>query len=194
MTDRQLTNPLKGTVSPLVKIVPGYASSPEIIRTKSKLEMLYWLAITQIWWKKWLPPPSISDVCQNLSKISFDCSVTARCWSEMDVCLVFFLWASAILSSPNMFPFLHYSKTSAVWNVWSSITPQNPISARNCVIKPGFRAALLCFAADQGSPLLNDFFHMGFKTDFIKCSISKWASHHSRKVKATLATWAVAQY
>lgn len=46
-------------------------------------------------------------------------------------------------------------------------------------IKP--RAALLCSAVDQCSPLVKSLFHRGFKTDFIKCSISKWATHYSRK-------------
>lgn len=48
MTDRQFTNPLKGTVSPLVKTVPGYACRPWRLEAKSKLEILYRLAITQI--------------------------------------------------------------------------------------------------------------------------------------------------
>lgn len=48
MTDRQLHNPLKETVSPLVKTVPGYACRPQRLEAKSNLEMLSRLAIRQI--------------------------------------------------------------------------------------------------------------------------------------------------
>lgn len=48
MTDRQFPNPLKRTVSPLVKTVPSYACCPERLEAKSKLVMLYRLAISQM--------------------------------------------------------------------------------------------------------------------------------------------------
>lgn len=47
MNDRQFHNPLKRTVSPLVKAVPSYACCPERLEAKSKLVMLYRLAIRQ---------------------------------------------------------------------------------------------------------------------------------------------------
>ena len=53
MPDRQLSNPLKGTVSPLVKTVPGYVCCPQRLEAKSKLEMLY----TNM--KNWLLPAQI---------------------------------------------------------------------------------------------------------------------------------------
>lgn len=48
MTDRQVPNPLKRTLSPLVKTVPSYACCPERLEAKSKLAMLYRLTIRQI--------------------------------------------------------------------------------------------------------------------------------------------------
>lgn len=48
MTDRQVPNPLKRTLSPLVKTVPGYACCPERLEAKSKLAMLHRLTIRQI--------------------------------------------------------------------------------------------------------------------------------------------------
>lgn len=48
MTDRQLANPLKETVSPLVKNVPGFTRWPGRLGAKSNLGMLHSLAITQM--------------------------------------------------------------------------------------------------------------------------------------------------
>lgn len=38
MTDRQISNPLKGTVSPLVKTVPCHACRPLRLETESKMK------------------------------------------------------------------------------------------------------------------------------------------------------------
>lgn len=58
MTDRQFANPLKETVSPLVKIV----CHPQRLEANSKLEMLYRLAITQM--KNRLPPSAVTTSAQ----------------------------------------------------------------------------------------------------------------------------------
>lgn len=47
MNDRQFHNPLKRTVSPLVKAVPSCACCPGRLEAKSKLVMLHRLAIRQ---------------------------------------------------------------------------------------------------------------------------------------------------
>lgn len=62
MTDRQFANPLKETVSPLVKIVPGYVCHPQRLEANSKLEMLYRLAITQM--KNRLLPSAVTTSAQ----------------------------------------------------------------------------------------------------------------------------------
>lgn len=53
------------------------------------------------------------------------------------------------------------------------------------------RAALQCCGSVFS--LVKSLFHRGFKTDFIKCSISKWATHPSWKVMSTPATRAELQ-
>lgn len=66
----------------------------------------------------------------------------------------------------------------------------NPISMQDCIIKSGF--VLLCSVAQWISAFFcQTLFHSSFKNDVIKCSISKWATHYQRKIKAALATWTV---
>lgn len=172
---------------------------PQWLETKSKLEMLYWLAITEIRREEMTASSPISDVCPD---IYLKNDLTAAWLQDAEVKWMFvfcykdvliFLWTGAIVSSPNVFPFLHYSKTSAVWNIWSSITPQTQSACKIALSNQvSCCSALLC--CRSAVSLVKWLFLMGFKTDFIKCSISKWATHHSRKVMATLATRAGAKH
>lgn len=194
MTDRQFTNPLKGTVSPLVKTVPGCACRPRRLEAKSKLEMLYRLAITQIWEIDCLPQQwqRLPEFIWNMIWLQHDCRMPE--WKRtFVVCRVLiFLWTAAYRV---IFPFLHYSKTSAGWNsnVWSSITSQTQSACKIALSNQASHAALALWRCGSVFSLVKSLFHRGFKADFIKCSISKWATHHSRKVMATPATWAGAQ-
>lgn len=122
MTDRQFANPLKETVSPLVKIVPGYACHPQRLEANSKLEMLYRLAITQM--KNRLPPSAVTTSAQIHLKYDLTSALLQDAevkWTFV-VCYVFLFNLSCDL--PERSPFLYYSKTSAVRNsnVGSSIT------------------------------------------------------------------------
>lgn len=126
MTDRQFTNPLKGTVSPLVKIVPGYACRPQRLEAKSKLEMLYWLAIKQIWKidclpRQWCLPRSI----WNMIWLQHDCRMLKWNGHLSSVMSCFFMnQRYRVIFQCALLPVLQ--QTSAVWNsnVWSSITSQ----------------------------------------------------------------------
>lgn len=195
MTDRQFTNPLKGTVSPQVKIVPGNACRPQRLEAKFKLEMLHWLAIKQIWKIDCLPeqwqclPRSIC----NKTWRQQDCRMLKWNGHLSSVMSCFFYEPSAIVWSSSVLSFLYYSKTSAVWNsnVWSSITSQTQSACKIALSNQASCSSETLWCWGSTFSLVKSLFHRGFKTDFIKCSISKWATHHSRKVMATLATWAV---
>lgn len=153
--------------------------------------MLYWLAITQIWKIDCLP-----QQWQTSAQIHLKYDLTsawlqgARVKRTFVVCYVLIiLWTRAIVSSSSVFPFLYYSKTSAVWNsnVWSSITSQNQSVCKIALSNQASCCSALQYCRSVFS-LVKSLFHMGFKMDFIKCSISKWATHHFRNVMATLAS------
>lgn len=200
MTDRQFTNPLKGTVVPSGKNCSRLRVSSSEIRSQIQVGNVIPISnYTNM--KKLTAFLSGDNVCPAPSEIRFDFSVTAGCRSETDVRrllrLDFFItrrYRVIFQWSPPPTPFPYYSKTSAVWNsnVWSSITSQTQSACEIALSNQAFMLSLLCNASNQSSPLSNPCFIGGFKTDFIKCSISKWATHHSRKVMATLVTWAVA--
>lgn len=54
-----------------------------------------------------------------------------------------------------------------------ALLPPKPNQCARLRYQIKLHAARLCSAADQCSPLSNPYFIGGFKTDFIKCSISK---------------------
>lgn len=182
MTDRQFYNPLKGTVSPLVKTVPGYACCPQRLEAKSKLEILYRLAIRQI--RKivfsdlskydltsvWLQDAAVKQTFVIFYVIFF--SFLMSHWY-----LVIFKWAP---------PPVLQQKTSAVLssNVWSSISTQ---TQSVCKIALSYQASCYStlYCCRSVFSLVKSTFHKSFKTDFIKCSISKWAPPHPGQVRAT---------
>lgn len=145
--------------------------------------------------KNWLPPSAVTASAQIYLKHDLTSAwlQDAEVKRTFVVCyILIFSWTGAIVWSSFVLHFLYYSKTSAVWNsnIWSSITSQT-----QSVCKIALSNQASCCSAvgccRSVYSLVKSLFHRGFKTDFIKCSISKWATHHSRKVMATLATWAV---
>lgn len=154
-------------------------SSPEIRKTTSELKNVTPISIwtnmknCQLPWSIW----NMIRLQRNEMKWTFVlCYVFKSSWTTA------FVWSSSAL------PFLCCSKTSAVRKStdWSSITSQTqsvckialPNQASCC-------SAQCCFISVLS--LVKSLVHMSFKTDFIKCSISKWAPQHSRKAMATLA-------
>lgn len=165
MTDRQFTNPLKGTVSPLVKIVPWLCVSSTEIRSQIQLgdvipisnytNMKKSTASPQ----QWLPPIHL--------KIWFDFSITAGWCGEADIRHLSFLilWSSAIVWSSSALPFLYYSKTSAIWdsNCLELCYPPKLNQGARVRYQIRLHAVLLGGAADQCSPLSNSSFRGALK-------------------------------
>lgn len=138
---------------------------PQRLEAKSKLEMLYRLAITQIW-KKLTASLSSDNVCPNPSKIWFDFTMTAGCWSEADVCrllrLDFFMNQRYRVIFQCVPPSCITAKHLLFETQMSgaSIASQTQ-SARKIALSN--HAARLCGAADQCSPLSNPYFIWALK-------------------------------
>lgn len=160
MTDRQFSNPLKGTVSPLVKTVPGYACRPQRLEAKSNLEMLYRLAIRQIWKIDCRLPRSIWNMiwlhheCRMLEWNGHLSSVTSLFFNEPP------LSCDLPARSPSCITAKHL-----LFETQTSGAPLPPKSNQRARLRYQIKrhAAPLCSAADQCSPLSNPYFIWALK-------------------------------
>lgn len=178
MTDRQFTNPLKGTVSPLVKSVPALCRRPQRLDAKSKFGNVIPISnYTNIWKEKkkkemkrrgslplqWMLQKTDSTWCRKLKWNGHLSSAAFLAFYN------FFMSMCHLLIFQCVPPFLYYSKTSAVWNsnVWSSITSQTQ-SACEIALSNLARCCSAQWSCRSALSLVESLVHRRFQTDFYK--------------------------